>query len=63
MSGVPCVRGTRIPVATVVGMIAQAMSDDEIIADFPQLTRDDIRASLHYAALAVEERRIPVTDE
>ena len=63
MGGVPCVRGTRIPVATVVGMIAESMSNDEIIADFPQLTCEDVQASLHYAAAAVDQRRIPFTDE
>lgn len=38
MAGVPCIRGTRIPVATVVGMIAEGMTPAEIAADFPQLT-------------------------
>jgi uncharacterized protein (DUF433 family) len=60
MGGVPCVRGTRIPVATVVGMVAEGMSTDEILADFPQLTLDDIREALRYAAAAVDERELPL---
>ena len=59
MGGVPCVRGTRIPVATVVGMIAEGMTVDEIISDFPQLAVDDIQDSLRYAAAAVDERQLP----
>lgn len=60
MGGVPCVRGTRIPVTTVVGMVAEGMSSDEILADFPQLTLDDIREALRYAAAAVDERELPL---
>lgn len=46
MAGVPCIRGTRIPVATVVGMVADDMSVDEIVTDFPQLAIDDIQEAL-----------------
>jgi uncharacterized protein (DUF433 family) len=60
MGGVPCVRGTRIPVASVVGMIAEGMATDEILADFPQLTLDDIHETLRYAAAAVDERGRPL---
>ena len=60
MGGVPCVRGTRIPVATVVGMVADGMQPDEIVAEFPQLTPDDVRDSLRFAAAAVDERQIPL---
>ena len=48
--GKPCVRGTRISVGDVLEYLASGMSEDEILADFPQLTRDDIRACLAYAA-------------
>ena len=48
--GKPCVRGTRISVGDVLEYLAGGMSEDEILADFPQLTRDDIRACLAYAA-------------
>jgi len=60
MGGVPCVAGTRIPVATVVGLVANGLAIDEIIADYPQLTADDVRACLEYAARAVDERELPV---
>lgn len=60
MGGVPCIRGLRIPVATVVGMIAEGMTSDEIVADYPDLEADDIRAALEYAAEAVRERELPL---
>ncbi len=55
MDGVPCIRGLRIPVATIVGMIADGMSENEILAALPDLEAADIRESLHYAAEAVRE--------
>jgi len=48
--GKPCVRGTRITVGDVLGYLAGGTSEDEILREFPQLTRDDIRACLAYAA-------------
>ncbi len=48
--GKPCVRGTRIAVGDVLGYLAGGMSEDRLLADFPQLTREDIRACLAYAA-------------
>ena len=54
--GKPCVRGTRITVGDVLSYLASGMSEDDILADFPQLTRDDIRACLAFAA--ERERRI-----
>jgi uncharacterized protein (DUF433 family) len=60
MGGVPCVRGLRIPVATVVGMIADGMSVDEVLTELPDLDRDDVRESLQFAAKAVRERQIPL---
>ena len=48
--GKPCVRGTRISVGDVLGYLAGGMSETQILADFPQLTRDDVRACLAYAA-------------
>jgi uncharacterized protein (DUF433 family) len=56
MGGRPCVRGLRIPVATIVGMIAEGMTVDEILDEYPDLEKDDIKESLHYAADAVRER-------
>ena len=60
MGGVPCLRGLRIPVATVVGMVADGMSRDEILAAYPDLQAEDIREALLYAAEAVRERELPL---
>jgi uncharacterized protein (DUF433 family) len=48
--GKPLVRGTRITVGDVLGYLAGGMSEQEILSDFPQLTREDIRACLAFAA-------------
>jgi uncharacterized protein (DUF433 family) len=48
--GRPCIRGLRIAVADVLGWLAAGMSHEEILNDFPELTEEDIRASLAYAA-------------
>ena len=53
-------RGLRIPVATVVGMVADGMSDERILKAYPDLTGEDIREALRYAAEAVREREIPL---
>ena len=60
MGGVPCIRGLRVPVATVVGLVADGMSDAEILEAYPDLEPDDIRQALHYAAEAVRERELPL---
>ncbi len=60
MGGVPCIRGLRIPVATVVGMVAEGMAEAEILEAFPDLEREDIREALRYAAEAVRERELPL---
>ncbi len=60
MGGVPCVAGTRIPVATVAGSEANGLTTDEILAEHPQLTREDVQACLAYAARAVDVRELPV---
>jgi len=59
MNGVPCIRDLRIPVASVVDMIAVGMTVEEIISDFPDLVLEDITESLHYAAAALRERQLP----
>jgi uncharacterized protein (DUF433 family) len=61
MGGVPCIRSLRIPVATVVGMIADGMAEAEILASYPDLEAEDIREALRYAADAVRERALPLT--
>jgi len=63
MGGVPCIRGLRIPVATVVGMVADGMSEEEILHAYPDLEKEDIREALHYAAQAVRERELPLVAE
>lgn len=60
MGGVPCIRGLRIPVATVVGMVADGMTRDQILAAYPDLEPADIEAALRYAAEAVQERELPI---
>ena len=60
MGGAPCIRGTRIPVATVIGLLAQGHSIDEVLADYPQLSAEDGRAALEFAATAVSERQVPL---
>jgi uncharacterized protein (DUF433 family) len=60
MGGVPCIRGLRIPVATVVGMLADGMSDPEILAAYPDLEAEDVREAMRYAAEAVRERELPL---
>jgi uncharacterized protein (DUF433 family) len=57
-SGQPCIRGMRITVYDVLEYLASGMSEDEILKDFPYLTRDDIRACLAFAA--ARERRMAV---
>jgi uncharacterized protein (DUF433 family) len=63
MGGVPCLRGLRIPVATVVGMVADGMSVEEILNAYPDLERADISEALRYAAEAVREREIPLVSK
>ena len=58
-SGVPSIRCLRIPVGTVVGMVADGMTRQEILAAYPDLVAKDIDEALHYAAAAVREREIP----
>ena len=60
MGGVPTIRGLRIPVATVVGMVADGMSEAEILAAYPDLEAADIEQALRYAAEAVRERELPL---
>jgi uncharacterized protein (DUF433 family) len=61
LGGTPCIRGLRIPVATVVGMIGEGMPESEILKAYPDLDLEDIREALRYAAEAVQERELPVT--
>jgi uncharacterized protein (DUF433 family) len=60
MGGVPCIRGLRIPVATVVDMVADGMSENEILRGYPDLEQEDIREALRFAAESVRERELPL---
>lgn len=60
MGGVPCIRGMRIPVATVVGMVADGMDSEAILHSFPDLEPEDIAEALRFAAEAVQERELPL---
>ncbi len=60
MGGMPCIRGLRIPAATIVAMVADGMNQDEILKAFPDLEAEDIHEALLYAAEAVRERELPL---
>ncbi len=60
MGGLPCIRGLRFPVAAVVAMVADGMTVEQILQEHPDLTRDDVREALLYAAEAVRERELPL---
>ena len=60
MGGVPCIRGLRIPVATVVGMIVSGMTPTEVVEELPPLELADVAAALRFAADAVADREIPL---
>jgi len=60
MGGKPCIRGLRVTVGTIVGLIATGHSYEEILRLYPYLENDDIREALSYAAWRVEEREVPV---
>ncbi len=60
MGGLPCIDGTRIPVAMLVRMIAAGIDMDTILEQYPQLTEDDVREALRFAAANVDQRVIPL---
>lgn len=60
MAGQPVIRGLRIPVATVVAMVADGMTVEEIVAELPDLEPADVTQALRYAAAAVRERELPL---
>jgi uncharacterized protein (DUF433 family) len=62
MSGLPCIRGLRIPVKTVLAMLADGMTRDEILAALPDLEDADIAAALLFAADVVTERTLARVD-
>jgi len=60
MGGMPCIRGLRIPVATVVAMVAEGITAEDIVGELPDLTTDDVAEALRYAAEAMRERELPL---
>jgi len=60
MGGKPCLRGMRVTVGTVVGLVAAGHSHAEILAAYPYLEEEDIRQALAYAAWRVEEIEVPL---
>ena len=60
MGRLPCIRGLRIPVTTVLGQLGAGRTQDEILADFPDLEPEDILEAIRFAAAAVQERELPV---
>ena len=61
VGGLPCIRGLRIPVATVIGALAEGLSEDEILSYYPDLERADIREALFFAAEALQVRELALT--
>jgi uncharacterized protein (DUF433 family) len=60
MGGKPCIRGMRVTVGTIVGLVASGKTIDDVLADYPYLEREDILEALSYAAWRVEEREVPI---
>jgi uncharacterized protein (DUF433 family) len=60
MGGKPCIRGLRITVGTIVGLVASGRSTPDILAAYPYLEEADIREALAYAAWRVEETEVPL---
>jgi uncharacterized protein (DUF433 family) len=58
MGGKPCIRGMRVTVGTIVGLVASGKTVDEVLADYPYLEREDILEALSYAAWRAEEREV-----
>jgi len=58
MGGVPCIAGTRVPVATILALLGQGHSIDEVVGDYPTIARGDVLAALQFAAHVVDERAL-----
>jgi len=63
MGGVPCIRGLRIPVSTVVDLLASGLTREEILQHYPDLELEDVDEALRFAAQAVRERELPLIKE
>lgn len=62
MGGLPCIRGLRIPVVTIIGVLAEGMSEQEVLDAYPDLEEADIREVLRFAADALQERQLPLVE-
>lgn len=60
MGGKPCIRGMRVTVGTIIGLLASGHSFDEILKSYPYLEEEDVREALRYAAWRVEEIDVPI---
>ena len=60
MRGLPSIRDTRVTVSAVLGQLATGASVDELLGDYPYLEREDVLATLEYAAAAAQERELAV---
>jgi uncharacterized protein (DUF433 family) len=60
MGGKPCIRGMRVTVGTIVGLIASGKTVDEVLSDYPYLEREDVLQALSYAAWRAEEMEVPL---
>ena len=60
MGGVPIIRDLRMPVATIVNMVADGRTTEQILNDFPELEVEDVRQAVRFAATAVTERQVPL---
>ena len=61
MGGKPCIRGMRVTVGMIVGLVASGCSNTEILDAYPYLEEEDIRQSLTYAAWRVQETEVPLS--
>lgn len=61
MGGKPCIRGMRVTVGAIVGLLGSGRSFDEILSAYPYLEEDDLREALRYAAWRLEEAELPLT--
>ena len=60
MGGLPCIRGLRVTVSMILGRLAGGSCIDDVLADYPYLEREDVLASLEYAAAIVNQREVPI---
>jgi uncharacterized protein (DUF433 family) len=60
--GKPCIRGMRMPVASILSYLSSGMSIDQVLEEWPELEREDIYQALGYASWAMEERVLPVAE-